>query len=149
MKLEQLHPQTRRKLEAMLADPEASALGLKWISGYRSFAEQDRLYAQGRGAAGPRVTNAKGGQSFHNVRRAVDLAPAQLLREPNWAPTSPLWLRLGLLYECYGLKWGGRWRTPDRPHGEDSFCLACGRDVGPSAATHFSEDGECREAKAA
>lgn len=127
-----------------MADPEASALGLRVISTFRSFAEQTKLYAQGRTTPGPRVTNAKPGTSYHNVARAVDLAPAQLLREPGWAPSSPLWLRLGALYERYALSWGGKWRSPDRPHGENSYCERCLLDVGPRGATHFDESGLCR-----
>jgi peptidoglycan L-alanyl-D-glutamate endopeptidase CwlK len=148
MKLDELYPQTRRKLEALFADPEASALGLRWISGFRSFAEQTKLYAQGRTAPGPVVTNATAGSSFHNVRRAVDLAPVALLREPGWAPDSPLWVRLGVLAQCYGFGWGGTWKKPDRPHLEDSWCLSCGKDVGPREAKHFTEGGECRLSKA-
>ena len=43
--------------------------------GYRSPAEQDRLYAQGRTAPGQVVTNARGGQSPHQHRAAIDLYP--------------------------------------------------------------------------
>ena len=42
---------------------------------YRTKAEQDSLYAQGRTAPGEIVTNAKGGDSYHNYGLAADLAP--------------------------------------------------------------------------
>lgn len=42
--------------------------------GYRSIAEQNELYAQGRTKPGNIVTNARGGQSAHNYGLAVDLA---------------------------------------------------------------------------
>ena len=43
------------------------------ISGTRTYAEQDVLYAQGRTTAGSIVTNAKGGQSNHNFGIAWDI----------------------------------------------------------------------------
>lgn len=136
-----LFPQTRLKVEAVLADPEASRLGLRVVSTFRSFAEQARLYEQGRSTPGPIVTNARAGQSMHNVRRAVDMAPEQLTREPGWAPNSNLWQMLGALYERHGLSWGGRWSKPDNPHGEDRWCSACGREHKPEG---FMESGDCR-----
>lgn len=44
------------------------------ISGYRSVAEQNELHAQGRTKPGKIVTNAKGGESFHNFGIAADFA---------------------------------------------------------------------------
>src|SRR5215207_9435814 len=50
----------------------------KVTSAYRSNAEQDALYAQGRTKPGSKVTNARGGQSKHNpgpdgLCRAIDI----------------------------------------------------------------------------
>lgn len=44
------------------------------VQGYRSIQAQSNLYAQGRTTPGPIVTNAKGGDSFHNYRVAIDFA---------------------------------------------------------------------------
>ncbi len=45
-------------------------------SGFRSFAEQDELYSHGRtNMRLPIVTQAKGGQSFHNFGVAFDCVP--------------------------------------------------------------------------
>ena len=60
------------------------------VSGYRSSAEQNALYAQGRTTAGPIVTNAKGGQSAHNVGMAIDFVPLVGGREVS-APDHPAW----------------------------------------------------------
>jgi len=46
---------------------------LKLISGLRTYEEQDALYAQGRTAPGPKVTNAPGGHSNHNFGLAFDM----------------------------------------------------------------------------
>lgn len=45
-----------------------------WVpySGFRTFDNQDQLYAQGRTTSGPIVTNAKGGESPHNYGAASD-----------------------------------------------------------------------------
>jgi len=54
------------KLMDMVGDP------IKLVSGYRSFEEQDKLYAQGRTERGNIVTNAKGGESMHNFGASID-----------------------------------------------------------------------------
>lgn len=78
-------------------------------STYRDFAAQDQLYAQGRTIPGKIVTNAKGGQSSHNFRRAFDFVPLR-----NGKPT---WNELNLIRQCgeigekCDLEWAGRWKT--------------------------------------
>lgn len=57
--------------------------------------------------------------SMHLSGRAMDICPGIFLMEKDWAPEDPLWLRLGELGERIGLRWGGRWRRPDRPHFEE------------------------------
>lgn len=44
-------------------------------SGLRSMSTQDALYAQGRTAPGPIVTNARAGESPHNYGMAADIYP--------------------------------------------------------------------------
>lgn len=84
---------------------------------YRTFAQQDALYAQGRTAPGNRVTNARGGQSWHNYGLAVDLVFSTPTGQPSW-PENGNWTRYGQIADGYGLTWGGNWRNPDRPHVE-------------------------------
>ena len=93
------------------------------ICTYRSNAEQDKLYAQGRTLPGAIVTRALGGQSKHNYRdaignpasEAVDVLP-MLHGKPMWAdrddkatPENELeiWQRVGKLGKQCGLKWYG------------------------------------------
>jgi hypothetical protein len=45
--------------------------------GFRSDADQNTLYRQGRSSKGNIVTNAQGGQSFHNYGRAIDFVPVR------------------------------------------------------------------------
>lgn len=106
------------RLMAML--DEAHSLGAHYwaISGHRSYAEQTRLYEQGRTAPGPIVTNAKAGESAHNFGLAVDFCRDAVLDrkglQPDWKPES--YDLLGELCTKHGLTWGGHWKTPDRPH---------------------------------
>ncbi len=80
---------------------------------YRSIEAQNALYAQGRTKKGNIVTNAKGGDSFHNWRVAFDVAffkKGKVSYEGNWE-------RLGKIGEIIGLEWGGNWiNFVDRPH---------------------------------
>lgn len=81
----------------------------------RTFEEQRMLYAQGRTAPGPRVTAAPPGYSWHNFGMAFDICksgPDPYPEDDDW------WEKVGDIGEGCGLAWGGRWKTPDRPHFE-------------------------------
>jgi peptidoglycan L-alanyl-D-glutamate endopeptidase CwlK len=87
---------------------------VKIISGTRTYAEQNILYAKGRTAPGPRVTNARGGYSNHNFGIAFDIG---LFKDGKYLTSSPLYNECGVIGESVGLEWGGRWKTfPDGPH---------------------------------
>ena len=114
-----LHPAVRAKATAHLMACEAHGIDLLVTCTYRSIAEQDALYAQGRTKPGKKVTKAKGGQSFHNYRLAYDVVPLRN-GKPVWGTSGEdgkLWQRVGELGEGAGLEWGGRWRgLIDLPH---------------------------------
>ena len=74
---------------------------------YRSNEEQDGLYAQGRSKPGRVVTNARGGESFHNHRCAFDFVPL-VAGKPAWDNTE-LYRKAGVIAESIGLEWAGRW----------------------------------------
>lgn len=106
-----------RLLESLgLADFDA-----RIISGTRSYAEQNALYRQGRyGNKGPRVTNARGGQSNHNFGIAFDIGlfeGGRYLRG-NTAKETTQYDRAGEVAAAIkGLEWGGNWKSlVDRPH---------------------------------
>jgi len=90
------------------------------ISGTRTYAEQDELYRRGRwGRAGPKVTNAKGGQSNHNFGIAWDVALFEGGRYMNGDATHDAQAYRDLAGHALvdGLEWGGAWRNfPDTPH---------------------------------
>jgi len=115
-----LQPLVKRQAEKVVADMEKLGYLVMVYQGFRSKAEQDYLYAQGRTRPGAIVTNAKGGYSLHNYGCAVDIVFIENGR-PSWAEKHP-WTVLGQTLEKHGFEWGGRWTSfPDRPHGQITF----------------------------
>lgn len=76
-------------------------------STYRDIESQNALYAQGRTTPGKKVTNAKGGQSYHNWKVAFDFCPI-VNGKPAWSDTA-LFTKCGEIAESVGLEWAGRW----------------------------------------
>ena len=74
-KIDTLHPLIRAEVQTLVDKINSSVLkgNVKMVvtQGLRTFAEQDKLYAQR-----PKVTNAKGGQSIHNYGLAFDFCLA-------------------------------------------------------------------------
>jgi peptidoglycan L-alanyl-D-glutamate endopeptidase CwlK len=100
------------QMDALLSP---SGIAFRVTQGRRTWLEQDVLYAQGRTAPGPRVTNARGGESWHNLGCAVDFVP---MKEgvPIWDTADPWWATIIECGEDVGLVSGSRWTEPDRPH---------------------------------
>jgi peptidoglycan L-alanyl-D-glutamate endopeptidase CwlK len=92
------------------------------ISGHRTWAEQDALYAQGRTKPGSIVTNAKGGQSNHNFGIAMDFGvfkDGKYLDSSNPSTADKVHKAVGVIASKYGLEWGGEWTSiKDYPHFE-------------------------------
>ena len=88
--------------------------------GLRTYQEQDALYAQGRTVKGKLiVTNAKGGQSYHNFGLAVDYVFKD--RYGNWTWQGQYNIIGEIAKEC-GLEWGGGWASfKDIPHIQNSY----------------------------
>ena len=78
-----LHPQVAAKARAFVEACRAQGIDILVTSTYRDHASQDALYALGRSKSGKKVTNAKGGQSFHNFRVAFDIVPLRA-GKPVW-----------------------------------------------------------------
>lgn len=113
-----LHPKAqeaaREFMAAILPELERQGHTARIISGTRSYAEQDALYAKGRTAPGPRVTNARGGYSNHNFGIAWDIG---IFQGKVYLGESPLYRACGIIGREMGLEWGGDWKSfPDTPH---------------------------------
>ena len=114
------------------AEPLAATLGCEYIaiSGNRTFAEQDKLFAKGRSIPpiGPShiVSNAKGGQSNHNFGIALDFGVFQGKRYLDGGTKAETSVASGVhrsvaekLAKKHGIDWGGNWKSfKDEPHFE-------------------------------
>lgn len=112
---EDLLPLVKKKMEALFILAKVIGLDLRMTSGYRSFAEQDELYAQGRTKPGNIVTNAKGGESLHNYGVAFDIVD----RKKGYNLSDNQWKALGIFWKRLGGEWGGDWTGigfSDKPH---------------------------------
>src|ERR1700756_2557177 len=95
-KLELVHPiladKIRRMAEILSLDPQPIELIVS--AGARSWAEQDHLWQQGRITPGDIVTDARGGESWHNFGLAVDCAPEVVEGTIDWNASHPQWKRM-------------------------------------------------------
>ena len=89
-------------------------LGFAPYSGYRSFAEQDLLYAQGRSFGNKTVTNARAGTSPHQWGAAIDCACFDGRKDIFNAD----WDTYGAMAAKANLVWGGDFKMVDKPHVE-------------------------------
>jgi peptidoglycan L-alanyl-D-glutamate endopeptidase CwlK len=108
-KIDDLHPHVAALCRRFIENCAAAGINVIITSTYRDFESQDALYAQGRTKAGPRVTNAKAGQSFHNFRVAFDFVPI-VNGKADWNNTMTFH-KCGQIAEALGLEWAGRWRS--------------------------------------
>jgi D-alanyl-D-alanine carboxypeptidase/LysM domain len=112
-----LHPRLAQLGVRLLDQCAAAGLALMVTQGLRTMAEQNALYAQGRTAPGKIVTNARGGQSYHNFGLAFDVLVLDAMGKAQWSDAHPGWRQAGLTAEALGLEWGGHWTgLKDLPH---------------------------------
>lgn len=119
-RLKKLHPFVQKDVETFIDRCEAQlGVQLRITAGLRTFDEQDALYDQGRSTSGKKVTNAKGGESYHNYGLAFDVVE---IRGGQAVWETEHWDAIGALGEECGFEWGGRWDSfPDRPHFQKTF----------------------------
>lgn len=109
-----LLPEAQPIARALVQKASAAGVTIKIISGLRTYAEQDALYAQGRTVPGNIVTNSRGGYSNHNFGIAFDIG---VFEGNKYLPDSPKYKAVGALGVDLGLEWGGNWKTiVDQPH---------------------------------
>ena len=109
-----LLPEVRPYARALVHRAESMAITIKVISGLRTYAEQNALYAKGRTKPGAVVTNARGGYSNHNFGIAFDIG---VFRGTTYIPESSQYKAIGAIGTGLGLDWGGNWTSiKDEPH---------------------------------
>ncbi len=137
-KLDDLATPAKIRALQFLAEARLAGIDVLVTCTLRDFDAQNALYAHGRTreeldavglthvapAPGPRVTNARGGDSFHQYACAFDVVPLRH-GKPVWGTSGngidddpaddetddlELWQRLGAIGEACGLDWAGRWK---------------------------------------
>jgi peptidoglycan L-alanyl-D-glutamate endopeptidase CwlK len=109
-----LLPEVQPYARALVSKAAANGITIKVISGLRTYAEQNELYAQGRTKPGKIVTKARGGYSNHNFGIAFDIG---VFEGSKYLDESPRYKAVGVLGIDMGLEWGGNWKTiQDEPH---------------------------------
>jgi peptidoglycan L-alanyl-D-glutamate endopeptidase CwlK len=150
-RIELLHPKVREEAREIY-DEICKVLTGKAICRFaftmRTFAEQDALFAQGRTKPGPKVTNAKGGMSYHNYGLAIDIV-LLVDRDGNgtfesaaWDTKTDFdgdkvadWMEIVRIFKEHGWAWGGDWKFNDPPHFEKTF----GKSVRELNALHTAK----------
>lgn len=116
-RLQDLDPDVQAMAAKLLFKAKEAGIELVFTQTYRTPEQQAALYALGRTAPGNIVTHAPPGYSWHEFRRAFDVAiryfPGDMTRADLY--DGP-WEKVGEIGESVGLEWGGRWKHPDRPH---------------------------------
>jgi peptidoglycan L-alanyl-D-glutamate endopeptidase CwlK len=111
-----LLPRVQPYARTLVHKADEAGITIKVISGLRTYAEQDALFAQGRTKPGPRVTNAAAGHSNHNFGIAFDVG---VFDGGNYIEESPDYKTVGQIGVDLGLEWGGNWKSiQDEPHFE-------------------------------
>ena len=130
-----LHPALAYRLGQTVSEWYREGIDVRIVSGYRSWEDQDALFAQGRDTPGKIVTRAKAGQSWHNFGLAADIQ-VRPAGEAAWrSPTSTE----AAVAEGFGLEWGGRWKYfCDPPH----FQFTQGRTLSAERERVSEEEGE-------
>jgi len=120
-RLQKIYPRLADLVRKMADTLLQEGIVIRVIQALRTIAEQDALFAQGRTKPGKIVTNARGGQSYHNFGLAVDCAPSKFgpdkPYDPDWDEKNPSWQRMIAVGVSLGLNSGATWRTlKDFPH---------------------------------
>lgn len=113
----QLHPWLQYKLQRLLKECKKQGLQVGIGECFRTFSEQNALYAQGRTKPGKIVTNAKGDSlsSQHQWGVAVDLF--QNIKGKEYEESFFKKVAKIAKSSKIGLGWGGDWKSfQDTPH---------------------------------
>ena len=120
----QLHPRLQAKFKLLQKKCAQNGIKIRATECLRTAKEQDALYAKGRTAPGPKVTNASGkdAKSMHQWGVAVDIVINMDADKDGDIDIRDLYnVKLlnvvGKIGESIGLDWGGSWKSiVDKPH---------------------------------
>jgi len=141
-----LHPLIRMEVIKGMHLCKEGGTPIRIVQGARTIAYQNSLYAQGRTQKQldrvglsrvkakphlPKVTNARGGDSFHNYFFCFDFCLLRGKRQVSWSRQEDLdqdgqkdWDEVVDVFLQLGFDWGGNWSSfPDYPHMQRLFGL--------------------------
>lgn len=135
-RIDLMHPKLRdevRQIYKEICDALTGEAFCRFSYTLRTFAEQDALYAIGRTKPGKKVTNAKGGQSYHNYGLALDIVIING-KIAEWDTKKDYdkdgradWMEIVSIFKRYGWEWGGDWGFKDYPHFQKSMGYSIAR----------------------
>jgi peptidoglycan L-alanyl-D-glutamate endopeptidase CwlK len=71
----------------------------------------------------PKVTNSRGGFSFHNYGLAIDIVLIVDGKSASWEIKKDFdgdgkadWMEVVAIFKSFGWEWGGDWKFYDAPH---------------------------------
>ena len=128
-RIKTLHPLLREEGMKIYKEILSNNIEVRFTNVLRTFAEQGKLYAQGRSTEGRIVTNAGPGQSYHNYGLAIDFCLiTNNGKTVSWDRSVDLdrdgkkdWEEVVQVFKKYGWTWGGDWRFKDYPHFQKDF----------------------------
>lgn len=137
-RIQLIHPKLREEVTNIYKEI-CNALSGKVLCRFaytlRSFKEQNDLYEQGRSIPNTKiVTNARGGQSYHNYGLAIDIVMVLdkdgngTFETASWDTKLDFdgdgksdWREVVTIFKRYGWTWGGDWKFVDAPHFEKTL----------------------------
>ncbi|MED4227242.1 M15 family metallopeptidase [Neobacillus cucumis] len=128
----ELNPIVKERTDQLIQQAAKKGIVVVITNGFRSSADQDKLYQQGRTTTGNIVTNAKGGESYHNYGLAIDFALQTSSGDVIWdrqydgnGNSKADWAEVVQMAKALGFDWGGDWNGfKDYPHLEMNFGLS-------------------------
>lgn len=110
-----LHPKLQAIIPQIIQECAAQGLPVLVTDGFRSKAEQEAIYAQGRTKPGTIVTQVWYPNSAHNWGVAFDFC--RNVRGREYDNTDNFFYRVAFVAKQHGLEWGGDWENfKDMPH---------------------------------
>ena len=126
-----LNPLVKKQSTLLIQRAAKKGIDVVITNGFRSVQEQNQLYDQGRTKKGNIVTNAKGGESYHNYGLAIDFALKTSVGNVIWDRQydgnkngKTDWNEVVAIAKSLGFEWGGDWaQFKDYPHLQMDFGL--------------------------
>ena len=150
-RIQTLHPLIREDTLRTLEEAFKLGIIVRITQAFRTWAEQDDLYNLGRiDSVAKIVTNARGGQSWHNYGLAWDfclLTPdgKSIIWNRNLdinGDNKPDWMQVVDCAKEAAFEWGGDWtKFKDYPHFQKTFGMSIDEAKSLYMAKSFDDEG--------